>query len=563
MALLLLNASLTFQSLWPTPAVRWTGELSIELAVCLLAAVVASQLVFTGAGAHLRSPATHASYGGQAPGRRSVKREGGSGVPGRGRVRRVFRAFSALTLLSVVWLLMVVGHYADVTAQALYGREINLYWDLRFMPDVAAMLAKAAPLWLILIVVAAVVLAVTLLYLLVRWALDRIARALRREDEPRVLGALAAVAVILFAIEQSRELEAHERRFPAPVTATYLKQARVVADAIRGGRSVAPSPPMNSDFSRVSGADVLLIFVESYGAVSYDRPEFARALAAPRADLNAAIRESGRRVVSAFVESPTFGGVSWLAHITLMSGVEVRDPHTNAVLMTQQRDTLVRAFSRRGFRTVALMPGLWQRWPEGSFYGFDDIYGGERLAYRGPQFGWFSMTDQYALAKLDQLEIGRPSRQPLFVFFPTISTHTPFTPTPPYQADWPRMLTDRPYELADIDRAYQDVEDWLNLSPGYAKALSYSYTSLAGYLRRPRERDFVMILIGDHQPPAAVSGERAPWDVPVHVIAGRAAVLDRLRASGFRDGLTPERPRLGRMHELLPLLLNAFGDAAP
>ena len=35
-ALLILNASLTFQSLWPTPAVRWTGELSIELAVALL-----------------------------------------------------------------------------------------------------------------------------------------------------------------------------------------------------------------------------------------------------------------------------------------------------------------------------------------------------------------------------------------------------------------------------------------------------------------------------------------------------------------------------------------------
>jgi hypothetical protein len=35
-------------------------------------------------------------------------------------------------------------------------------------------------------------------------------------------------------------------------------------------------------------------------------------------------------------------------------------------------------------------------------------------------------------------------------------------------------------------------------------------------------------------------------------------VLDRLRARGFASGLTPQRPSLGRMHTLLPLLLDAF-----
>jgi len=70
----------------------------------------------------------------------------------------------------------------------------------------------------------------------------------------------------------------------------------------------------------------------------------------------------------------------------------------------------------------------------------------------------------------------------------------------------------------------------------------------------------VMILLGDHQPPAAVSGEGAPWDVPVHVIASRRSLLDGLIAHGFREGLTPSRPTLARMHELLPVLLDAFGD---
>jgi hypothetical protein len=517
-ALLFLNASLTFQSLWPTPAVRWTGELSIELAAVTLAAVLAA-----GLGLRVSTP-------------------------------RVVGA------VAIGWLVLVLGRYSDVTAQALYGRDINLYWDLRFMPDVASMLVRAAPIWLVLIVIVAVALVVALLYLVIRWAVARLLEAVQRPSPRLALGALAMVFVVAFAREQPRNLDAHERRFPTPVTTTYWRQARLAVDAMSGGRSVPASPPMNSDFSRIRGADVILMFLESYGAVTYDRPDFAAALASSRGELANAIKDSGRHSVSAFVESPTFGGESWLAHISLMSGVEVRDPHTNAVLMTQQRETVVKAFSRGGYRTIAAMPGLWWDWPEGSFYGFDDIYGAVRLDYRGPQFGWFTLTDQFALARIDALELARQPRPPVFMFFPTVSTHTPFIPTPPYQPDWTRIFDERPYDPGELDRSFEEEPDWLDLGPGYLKAVAYSYRTLAGYLRLRADRDLVVILIGDHQPPAAVSGERAPWDVPVHVIASRGELLTQLRTHGFTDGLTPARPVLGRMHELLPVLLKAFGD---
>ena len=69
-----------------------------------------------------------------------------------------------------------------------------------------------------------------------------------------------------------------------------------------------------------------------------------------------------------------------------------------------------------------------------------------------------------------------------------------------------------------------------------------------------------MVLVGDHQPPALVSGEGASWNVPVHVIASRAELLDRLRAGRFHDGLAPGPGAVARMDELLPVLLGAFGD---
>ena len=109
--------------------------------------------------------------------------------------------------------------------------------------------------------------------------------------------------------------------------------------------------------------------------------------------------------MSAFVESPTFGGNSWLAHISLLSGLEIRDEDANVLLMRSKRDTLISAFGRRGYRTIAVMPGLQQSWPEGIFYGFNAIYDGETLDYKGPPFGWWTIPDQFAVARLDAAEI--------------------------------------------------------------------------------------------------------------------------------------------------------------
>lgn len=124
------------------------------------------------------------------------------------------------------------------------------------------------------------------------------------------------------------------------------------------------------------------------------------------------------------------------------------------------------------------------------------------------------------------------------------------------------MLSEDPYDPGPLEHALEGEPDWKNLGPSYADAVSYAYATLAGYLRLRADHDFVMILLGDHQPPAVVSGEGARWDVPVHVIASRPRVIERLKAHGFRAGLTPTPPASSRMHALLPVPLDAFGSAA-
>ena len=524
LAVVLLDASITFSNVWPTPGVKWTGAPSVELAVVLLALIFAF--------------------------------EGGRVAPSSRRLLR---------WLSVGWMVLILGRYVDVTAPALWGRDLNFYWDLRFLPDVAAMLVGASRQAVLLgtVVVIAVGAVFGLLFVAVRWAFGQVTATLAERRGRVVLGAVATLGVAMFALQAAGlfglDLLGQEwRLFPRPVTQVYARQIRLVAQAVTRSVELPPSPDLDASLTRVRDADVFLLFIESYGAVTFEKPEFNARLQQPRAGLDRAIQDTGRDVVSALVESPTFGGSSWLAHISFLSGIKVADPDLNALLMTEHRPTVVTNFAKRGYRTIAMMPGLWYPWPEGAFYGFQVIYDGPRLDYKGPSFGWWDMPDQFTLAKLDEQELSKETRPPLFVFYPTVSTHTPFTPLPPYEPDWQKMLTPHPFTDAELDKAYVGEPDYMDLGPAYVDAVSYAYQTLAGYVRQRAGRDYVMILIGDHQPPALVSGEGAPWDVPMHVITNRRDILDALAAHGFVRGLTPSRPRLGQMHDAVPLVLDAF-----
>lgn len=519
LALALLNAALTIVNIWPTPFVRLSGDVSLEL----MAVVTGLALAW-----------------------RRVQQRGA-------RVARV---------LAAIWVVLLIGRYADVTAQSMWGRPINLYWDVPHVPSVGAMFSAVAHPAVIAGVVAALVLVPLALYLPMRWAFGRVIDATASLPLRRAMVGLAILTTVVGAVQRLGDPVPQWPGVATPVTVVWARQAGQVAYEMSGAGMEALGAPasIQSSFAAVKPADVLLLFVESYGAVSWERPAFAEALTAPRADLEAAIRESGRGVVSTYLDSPTFGGESWLAHITLLSGTEIRDGGANLRLMAQERDTLPKAFGREGYRTVAVMPGIRGAWPQGAFYGFDTIIDANAMPYEGPSFGWWDVTDQYCLALVDQREIAPANRKPVFVVFPTLSTHTPFTPTPPYQPDWSRMLTPTPYDQAALDETWHIQPDWLDMGPDYVRALTYAYHTFAGYLRQRADRDLVVILVGDHQPPALVTGEGAPWHVPMHVIASRPEVLDRLVARGFTRGLAPSRPVRSKMHEVVPALLEAFGD---
>lgn len=521
-ALCLLNVALTFHNVWPTPAVRPVPELSIELVLMLLAVL------------------GWATWRGTLPAR----------LPAG---------------LAAAWLLLTVARYLEVTAPALYGRPVNLYWDLRHVGNVARMLAEAAGPAATLGLLASLFAASGIAFVTLRLAWRRLTAAASRPAERRVLAGFAGtIAAVWLAGLAGLAPATGWLRFSLPVSVTFAEQVGLMTRAFVEARwPEAAAAPVEArgarSFEALADDDVLLVFLESYGSVTLTQPGLATRLAGERERLGQAVAATGRGVASAAVVAPTFGGSSWLSHLTLLTGRDVTDPGAYARTMQGASTTLVGDFAAAGYETIALMPGLRQAWPEGAFYRFDRILGAGALDYRGPEFGWWRIPDQYALARLDaEPRAGRPR----FVFFPTISSHAPFRPTPPYQPDWARLAGPAPFG-AEAERAIALAPDWTNLAPAYGDSIGYTLQWLTGYLEQHPAAAFTLVVIGDHQPPAAVSGPQSDWTVPVHVITGRGAVLDALIDAGFAPGLVPPATALGTMGGLRPLLTRVFSDSGP
>lgn len=521
-ALLLLDVGLTVQNVWPTFGVYWAGEPSVDLIVLLLLLAV------------------HGAW--------------------RGRLGGVWRW--VLAVLVVVFLGI---RYADVTVPALFGRSIDLYWDLPHVPHVLAMVMDALPVWQATAAVAGIVFLAAVLLLLGRWAIGAIDDACSIGAVRRGVAGVGAAMLAVYGIGVSDEDLGWEYRFASPVGAVIGQQATLLAEAVvpamarREEQDISPLPASN--LARLQGGDAFLIFLESYGALVFDENHHRGVLAGPFAGLSNSAARGGWHAASAFVDSPTFGGNSWLAHATTLYGRQIERNGDYDRQLKGHRPSLAARFRAAGYRSVALVPGIQQEWPEGAALGFDALHDAKALAYAGPAFGWWRIPDQYALDWLWRHELSPTPRAPLFAFYPTISSHFPFSPVPPFvEAE----------DTLDATRAYgglvppSDGEsaDPVRMKANYLDTIAYEWRVLAGFLERSASVGSLVVALGDHQPPSVVSGPGARVSVPVHIFAADESILAPFQAAGFVPGLVPGPTAIGPMAGLPHLLLGAL-DGAP
>lgn len=319
-----------------------------------------------------------------------------------------------------------------------------------------------------------------------------------------------------------------------------LRDPRVFESALTAPDPLARTPRADL-LSELRGKDVLVVFVESYGEVairgsSYS-PQINSVLESGTRELNSA----GFSSRSALLTSPTFSGVSWLAHATLQSGLWVDNQDRYDRLVKSNRFTLSDAFNDAGWRTVGDVPANNRPWPEGkSFYNYDKLYNSLNVGYVGPKFGYAPVPDQYTLAAFQRMELAKQDRKPVMAEIDLVSSHAPWTPLPRMvgrnQVGDGSIYDGMPQGQSPsvVWRDSQKVKD------AYGQSIRYSLRSLFSFVQNSHNEDLVLVVLGDHQPGTMVSGTDANRRVPISIIAHDPKVMDQISSWGWQDGMQPD-----------------------
>jgi hypothetical protein len=338
-----------------------------------------------------------------------------------------------------------------------------------------------------------------------------------------------------------------------------------VAFAAELGHDAFRDIPGDRLLTGLRGKDVMLTFIESYGRSAVADPRFAPAVGALLADGDRRLASAGFASRSAFLTSPTYGGGSWLAHATLLSGLWIDDQQRFTALEASDRLTLTRAFARASWRTVGVMPGVTEPWPEASFYGYDKVYPSWELGYRGPRFSFATMPDQYTLLTFQRDEVAVPRRPPLMSQVVLVSSHAPWSPLP-RAVPWAEVGDGSVYDsMAGQNAPPQAIlsRDPAQVRADYLRSIEYSLDSLISYVQTFGDDHLVLVFLGDHQPSPVVTGPDASRDVPVTVVTRDRALLDRISGWGWQEGLRPgPGAPVWRMDSFRDRFLTTFGPGA-
>jgi phosphatidylglycerophosphate synthase len=352
------------------------------------------------------------------------------------------------------------------------------------------------------------------------------------------------------ASTSAAELAVHEVR---AVQDGFRDDERFAGEIRRDRYRFTPGDRLLTD---LRGKDVLLVFVESYGRVAVEGSSVSPGVRAVLDAGTGQLRASGFSARSGWLTSSTFGGISWLAHSTLHSGVWVNSQRRYDQLVASDRFTLSQAFGRAGWRTVDDVPSNDREWPEGSsFYHYDKVYDRRNVGYRGPRYAYATMPDQYVFEALQRLELAKPDRGPIFAELDLASSHTPWTRIPPL-IDWSEVGDGSVFHSLPVDTTgYGDVKE------AYGRSIEYTMSALFSFVEHYGSDDLVMIVLGDHQPWTSVSGQDPSHDVPISVIAHDPAVLGQIAEWGWVDGMRPDADApVWPMSAFRDRFLDAFGS---
>jgi len=471
-------------------------------------------------------------------------------------------------LLLVLLLGIRLFRVGDVVVPAYFNRPFNLYIDSGYIPHLLHLLWHSFSAWIVFSIAIVSVIGLVL----VCWGLWISIRITHRAfGQARLRHAFWALTTIEALLVVSFIKGYLPDQLPPPGTACtprLVEEIRFIAtvDAVRHKTHahIREAATCARQFRRplnlLGNADVHIFIIESYGLTLYDTPRHAERFLPLAKAFNAAIARAGLKNYTSVMQSPTFGGASWLAFGTLESGVWLPDQLRYYYLLTSSVAPLATYFNRAGYRSVSVMPGTTLPWPEGDYFGYSRRYYAKDFNYRGPPYGWSPMPDQYVLQTIHTREVEN-SNKPLFIRYLLTSTHAPFNLQPRYIEDWDRIGDGSVYHQQEPVTFPNNWPDLTEATEAYLTAMTYEFTVLQNYLAASSDDEALWIILGDHQPNAHITGPLKDALVPIHVISRSERLLEPFCQAGYTPGIIPRMPpEPKRMDTFLIAFLSAYSS---
>ena len=450
-------------------------------------------------------------------------------------------------VLAGLTLLLVLFRFAYTLMPVFFGREVDLYNDIDMFPGLVHLLLHRQGL---VLQVLGIVVAL-LLGALVYWATQRawctVLDTLGGDSTGKVLASLGFLTLVGVVDLQTNDesyfvtsyLSDDVASACSEIVASHRELARY-ADQLDAARLRLEG--VATDLDHIRGTDVFILFIESYGRCLFRDPELRGQLETWSGPWLQRLESAGYSMRTAFAFPSVRGGNSSMAHAEFMSGVPTWTRRSFDRLLASDLRSLPDFFREAGYRTFNVQPAMPRAWKEGKFFGFtDDIFQAD-FPYAGTAYHWGTMPDQYALAYLLQ-EYIIGSDKPVFVQFVSVTSHAPFSMIPPYIEDWERAAEGAAFAgppAHDYGIGWLEYVGHPRLAEAYLASIRYSLDTAFQFIAQ-LERDALVLVLGDHQPPriGAFQELDQSFDVPIHVIARDQRALAAFEPFGFQDGFLP------------------------
>jgi phosphatidylglycerophosphate synthase len=460
------------------------------------------------------------------------------------RPRRIVAAIAG-----ILFSLLTVDKILNIAMYEEVDRAFNPVNDWGSIRPAAGVVRDAIGTTLTNVVLVAVWVGLILLVGVITASTIHITAVAARHRRGAVRGLAALTAIWGLGAGLSLQLIPGSPVASASATGLAVAQVRATQAALSDPRRFeqatrSPDPeatvPASDLLTGLRGKDVIIVFVESYGQVAVQGTTFSPGVDAVLRRSNASLARAGWSTRSAWLTSPTFGGISWLAHSTLQSGLWVNSNQRYAELLASRRFTLSDAFDKAGWHTVTDDPSDNKTWLPGKyFYHYEQLYDRLDVGYRGPTFSYSSMPDQYALAAFQRNEL-TPGHKPVMAEIDLTSSHIPWAPLPT-MVPWNKVGDGSIFDPmpAQSESAGTVWRNESTVRQFYGQSIQYSLDALTSWVAELNDPNLVLILLGDHQPHTAVSGAGANHEVPISIVARDTSVFRQIASWHWQDGLLP------------------------